>query len=218
MNFTERLRTTQQTKNSLLCIGLDVDPAQIPEHLQKTQNPVLEFCREIVSSTFEFSCAYKSNLAFFESLGLDGWRTLYEVRKLIPSNVVCIADGKRGDIGNSSARYVKALFDDFGFDAATVNPYMGYDSLEPFLNYKDKGVFILALTSNPDSANFQRRIVDGHPLFEEVINEFASKDKHHNTGFVVGATHPNDLKRVRSLAPDAPLLIPGVGAQGGDLR
>ncbi len=156
MVFTQRLREVQIKQNSLLCIGLDVDAERIPQHLQSLANPVLEFNRQIVEATGDLVCAYKPNLAFYEAMGELGLSVLRETLKLIPKSVLTIGDGKRGDIGNTAERYAKSLFEDFGFDSVTVNPYMGFDSVEPFLTNSEKGIFILALTSNSGSKDFQR--------------------------------------------------------------
>jgi len=218
MTFTEKLTAVQQTTGSLLCVGLDVDPKKLPKSLQGKPDGVPQFVRAIIDATSDLVCAYKVNLAFFEAMGDQGWSLLRSTRRLLPSHVIAIADGKRGDIGNTSERYAAALFDDLGFNAATVNPYMGFDSIEPFVRKPEFGVFVLALTSNPGSNDLQRKMIDGSPLFHHVIDLFSKNDKNGNIGFVVGATHPGELKHVRTIAPNAPLLIPGIGAQGGDLR
>jgi orotidine-5'-phosphate decarboxylase len=218
MTFTEKLTIVQQNTGSLLCVGLDIDPKKLPKPFQAKADGIHQFIRAIIEATSDLVCAYKINLAFFEALGEQGWSLLRSTRRLLPSNVIAIADGKRGDIGNTSERYAAALFDDLGFNAATVNPYMGFDSIEPFVRKSEFGIFVLALTSNPGSNDFQRKMIDGSPLFHHVINLFSKNDKNGNIGFVVGATHPDELKHVRTITPDAPLLIPGIGAQGGDLR
>ncbi|MGD1044566.1 MAG: orotidine-5'-phosphate decarboxylase [Bacteroidota bacterium] len=218
MSFTERLRQVQIRQNSLLCIGLDVDMEIIPAHLQAMENPALEFNRQIVEATHDLVCAYKPNLAFYEAMGESGISTLRETLKLIPKSVLTLGDGKRGDIGNTAERYAKSLFDDFGFDAITVNPYMGFDSVEPFLKNPDKGVFILALTSNPGSKDFQRLKVGKKPLYEKVVHAAKKWNTFQNISLVVGATHPKELQRIRKIVPDMPILIPGIGKQGGDLK
>jgi orotidine-5'-phosphate decarboxylase len=218
MTFTQKLREVQLKQNSLLCIGLDVDADKIPSHLQSSANPVLEFNRQIIEATHDLACAYKPNLAFYEAMGERGLTTLRETLKLIPQSVLIIGDGKRGDIGNTAERYAKSLFDDFGFDSVTVNPYMGFDSVEPFLKNPAKGVFLLALTSNPGSKDFQRLKINGKPLYEKVVRMAKKWNTHQNIGLVVGATHPRELKTIRKIVPEMPLLIPGIGKQGGDLK
>jgi orotidine-5'-phosphate decarboxylase len=217
MTFTQKLRDVQFHQNSLLCIGLDVDADKIPLHLQSSANPVLEFNRQIIEATHDLVCAYKSNLAFYEAMGERGLATLRETVKLIPKSVLTIGDGKRGDIGNTAERYTKSLFDDFGFDSVTVNPYMGFDSVEPFLKNPEKGVFLLALTSNPGSKDFQRLKINGKPLYEKVVQAAKKWNTNQNIGLVIGATHPRELRTIRKIVPEMPLLIPGIGKQGGDL-
>ncbi len=218
MTFTQRLREIQIKQNSLLCIGLDVDADKIPTHLKSFENPALEFNRQIIEATHDLVCAYKPNLAFYEAMGERGILALRETLKLIPKSVFTIGDGKRGDIGNTSERYAKSLFDDFSFDSATINPYMGFDSVEPFLANSEKGIFILALTSNLGSRDFQRLKVGTKPLYEKVVRTVKKWNKNQNIGFVVGATHPKELQRIRNIVPDMPILIPGIGKQGGDLK
>lgn len=201
-----------------MCVGLDADIELIPKHLRSLANPVLEFNRRIIEATSDLVCAYKLNLAFYEAMGSSGWQTLRDTLSFIPKSIITIGDGKRGDIGNTAERYARALFDDLGFDAATVNPYMGYDSVEPFLRNDKHGVFLLALTSNEGSKDFQRLNVGGKPLYERVVQTAAKWNTKKNLGLVVGATHPDELRSIRSLAPAMPLLIPGIGKQGGDLR
>ncbi|OGU43714.1 MAG: orotidine 5'-phosphate decarboxylase [Ignavibacteria bacterium GWC2_56_12] len=218
MSFTDRLRSIQLQKRSLLCVGLDVDPAKLPQSLKAESDGIIKFITAIIEATSDLVCAYKPNLAFFEAMGSTGWETLYRTMSLMPKDVLSIGDGKRGDIGNTGERYAAALFDDLKFDAVTVSPYMGRDSVEPFLTRPDKGVFLLALTSNPGSKDFQRKRVGKTPLFEFVIRTARTWDTSGALGYVIGATHPRELKKVRSLVPNAPLLIPGVGSQGGDLE
>jgi orotidine-5'-phosphate decarboxylase len=218
MTFTQKLRDVQLKQDSLLCIGLDVDLEKIPEHMKSSSNPVLEFNRRIIEATHDLTCAYKPNLAFYEAMGDRGLATLRETVKLIPKSVLTIGDGKRGDIGNTAERYAKSLFDDFGFDSITVNPYMGFDSVEPFLKNPEKGVFLLALTSNPGSKDFQRLKIQGTPLYEKVVRMAKKWNTNLNIGLVVGATHSRELKAIRKIVPEMPLLIPGIGKQGGDLK
>ncbi len=224
MTFPDRLRVVQARKDSLLCVGLDVDTQRLPSSLKQSRTGVFEFITAIVEATHDLVCAYKPNLAFFEAMGSEGWDLLRRTVALIPQNIITIGDGKRGDIGNTGEQYAAALFDDLKFDAVTISPYMGRDSVEPFLTRPGKGVFLLALTSNPGSADFQRVKVGGRPLYEMVIRISGKwgprlrSGQASGIGYVVGATHPSELKRIRALAPNAPLLIPGVGSQGGDLE
>lgn len=218
MTFLTKLRAIQRKNQSLLCVGLDTDIELIPKHLRSTANPVLEFNRRIIEATSDLVCAYKLNLAFYEAMGSSGWQTLRDTLSLIPKSVIIIGDGKRGDIGNTAEHYAKALFDDLGFDAVTVNPYMGYDSVEPFLRNDKHGVFLLALTSNEGSNDFQRLNIGGKPLYERVVQSAVKWNTKKNLGLVVGATHPDELRSIRLLAPAMPLLIPGIGKQGGDLH
>ncbi len=216
--FTERLRALQGSQRSLLCIGLDTDIARLPAHLPRTPEGVLEFNKRLIDATHDLACAYKLNLAFYEALGEQGWTVLHKTREHIPASVIAIADGKRGDIGNSSELYARALVNELRFDASTVHPYMGRDSLEPFFRSAWHGVFVLALTSNPGARDLQYLKSAGKPLYEQVIARVKRWNTQGNLGLVAGATRPSQLKRIRSLAPRLPLLIPGVGAQGGDLR
>ncbi|MGA9117000.1 MAG: orotidine-5'-phosphate decarboxylase [Bacteroidota bacterium] len=217
MNFSQRLRNAQDRSGSLLCIGLDPDERLLPPGLRGRRNPAAAFNRLIVEATEDLVCAYKLNLAFYEAMGAGGRRALEETLAAIPSRVITIGDGKRGDIGNSSELYARALFKDLGFDACTVNPYMGRDSVEPFTADERRGAFLLAATSNPGAGDFQNLRVRGRPLYEEVIRRAVQWNTRGNIGFVVGATQPAALARACALAPGAPLLIPGIGAQGGDL-
>ena len=201
MGFTEKLRDAITRNNSLLCVGLDPNPRLMPPGVTVTQ-----FNRAIIDATRDLVCAYKPNLAFYEADGLEGLRALEETLALMPSDIPTIGDAKRGDIGNTAREYARALYDHFGFDAATVSPYLGFDSVEPFISYEDKGVFLLCRTSNPSARDFQDLHVDGRPLYE-----------HGNIGLVVGPTNPDELARIREKCPTKCLLVPGIGAQGGDL-
>jgi orotidine-5'-phosphate decarboxylase len=218
MSFLQRLRHVQNQQNSLLCIGLDVDSNKIPLCLRSSRNPALEFNKRIIDATHDLVCAYKPNLAFYEAMGQKGISTLRETLSCIPHSVLTIGDGKRGDIGNTAERYAKSLFTDFGFDAVTVNPLLGFDSVEPFLTNPEKGVFLLALTSNPGSRDFQRLKIGTIPLYEKIVRAAKKWNMNHNIGLVIGATHPNELLRVRKIVPDMPILIPGVGKQGGEVQ
>ncbi len=191
---------------------------KLPQSILKTNNPVLEFNRRIIEATKDLVCAYKINLAFYESLGERGWKTIHETLNAIPGEIITVGDAKRGDIGNSAERYARAMMDDFKFDATTVNAYMGKDCVDPFITRDDRGAFILALTSNPGSKDFQYLKAGPRPIFMHIAAKAKKWNVKNNIGLVVGATHPADLKRIRRAVPDMPLLIPGVGVQGGDLR
>ena len=212
MKFIDKLLSAGRRNKSLLCIGLDPDVTLMPKV------DLLEFNKAIVDATADLACAYKPNLAFYEALGIDGLKVLQKTIEHIPDHIPVIGDGKRGDIGNTAKAYAKALFETFGFDAATVSPYLGYDSVEPFLGYGDKGIFILCRTSNTGAADFQSLVdAQGRPLYEAVARKAKNWDTRRNIGLVVGATYPDELKAIRQLCPEMPLIIPGIGAQGGDL-
>ncbi|UCG82810.1 MAG: orotidine-5'-phosphate decarboxylase [Dehalococcoidia bacterium] len=211
MKFIDKLLDASRKNNSWLCIGLDPDPELMPEL------DVLQFNKAIIEATSDLVCAYKPNLAFYEALGTEGLAVLKKTIKCIPGNIPVIGDAKRGDIGNTARAYARALFSVLGLDATTVNPYLGFDSIEPFINYRDKGVFILCRTSNKGAADFQDLSIDGLPLYEAVARKAREWNTNGNIGLVVGATYPEELKKVRSICPEMPLLIPGVGTQGGDL-
>lgn len=206
-------------KRTYLCVGLDTDPEKIPAHLRSAQDPIFEFNKQIIDATHEWCVAYKPNIAFYEAMGPKGWESLQRTLEYIPEDHFTIADAKRGDIGNTSTMYAKAFFEQMDFDAITVAPYMGADSVTPFLAFKDKVVILLAHTSNPGSADFQLfRSAEGHTLYEEVIRKSQSWGNTENLMFVVGATRADKIAEIRKLAPDHFFLVPGVGAQGGDLR
>ncbi len=217
-SFNKRLQEIQRQRNSLVCVGLDADPSKFPVSIRTLEHAVREFNKRIIEATQDLVCAYKPNLAFYEALGERGLSALRETLKLIPGTVMTIGDAKRGDIGNTAERYAASLFDDFGFDAVTVNPYMGSDSVEPFLRRPEKGVFLLALTSNPGSKDFQRLKIGSVPLYEKIVRKAKQWNTADNIGLVVGATHPKELQRVRTIVPDMPILLPGIGNQGGDLK
>ncbi|MFC2004786.1 orotidine-5'-phosphate decarboxylase [Chloroflexota bacterium] len=216
MNFIEKLTSAARKNKSLLCVGLDPDPKLMPDKIG-----VFEFNKAIIDATSDLVCAYKPNFAFYEALGNDGLDALKRTVDYIAKDIPVIADAKRGDIGNTAKAYAKALFDILNFDAATVNPYLGFDSIEPFIQYHDKGVFILCRTSNAGAVDFQSlncELENEHrPLFEVVALKAGQWNTHDNIGLVVGATYPEELKLIRQIQPDMPLLIPGIGAQGGDL-
>lgn len=212
MKFTDKLLAASRENNSLLCVGLDPDSELIPGV------DILDFNQAIIDATSDLVCAYKPNLAFYEAMGIGGLELLVKTVEYIPKHIPVIADGKRGDIGNTAKAYARALFDTFGFDAATVNPYLGTDCIEPFTSYTDKGVFILCRTSNPGALDFQDLCTpEGAPLYELVAKKAREWNIHGNVGLVVGATYPEGLKSVRKICPEMPLLIPGIGPQGGDL-
>ena len=217
MKAIQKLLSIQQQNQSRLCIGLDTEYSKLPKHLLDSDNPIKSFNNALISSTKKSACAYKINTAFYEQYGVKGWDLLKDTVQEISNEQFIIADAKRADIGNTSAAYARAFFQDMQCDAITVNPYMGYDSLAPFLEWEDKMVIVLALTSNPGSKDFQRLISDGKPMYQHVIETVLSWKSNADIGFVVGATHPDELLHIRSIAPHAPLLIPGVGAQGGDV-
>jgi orotidine-5'-phosphate decarboxylase len=218
MNFLEKLQKAQRKNRSLLCVGLDTDPARLPAAVGTSRTAVVQFNRSIIEATSDLVCAYKLNLAFYESLGERGWRILKDTLSAIPQHIVTIGDGKRGDIGNTAEQYARALYTDLGFDAATVNPYMGFDSVEPFIRDDRHCAFVLALTSNDGSSDFQRLNIGGRPLYERIVQAAVKWNTKKNLGLVVGATHPNELQPIRKLAPALPILIPGIGKQGGDLE
>ncbi len=220
MNY-EQLFEQIKAKKSFLCTGLDSEFEKLPKHLLSHESPVFEFNRQIIDATAEYSVAYKPNLAFYESLGLKGWQALEQTVNYIRENypeIFIIADAKRGDIGNTSKLYAKAFFENMNFDAVTVAPYMGEDSVSPFLSYNDKWVILLALTSNKGADDFQYFEQNGEKLFQKVLKksqDWAGKDR---MMYVVGATRAEMLAEIRQIVPDHFLLVPGVGAQGGSLQ
>jgi len=212
-----------QKKRSFLCVGLDSDIQKIPRHLMDTSDPIFTFNKEIIDATAEFTVAYKPNLAFYESLGSQGWisleKTVMYLRSKHPE-IFIIADAKRGDIGNTSNLYARAFFEKLDFDAVTVAPYMGEDSVKPFMTYLDKWVILLALTSNKGAADFQylKDEKSGDQLFESVLKTSQTWGTDENMMYVVGATKAEKLKEIREIVPNHFLLVPGVGAQGGSLQ
>lgn len=214
----QELFTRIKNKKSFLCIGLDTDIHKIPEHLKDSKDPVFEFNRRIIDATSDLCIAYKPNLAFYEALGPSGLTSLQKTVEYIPKDIFTIADAKRGDIGNTGELYAKAYFENYAFDAITVSPYMGEDSVRPFLKFRDKWVILLALTSNPGSRDFQLLPTPDHELYKEVINRSRHWAGPEQMMYVVGATQASHLREIRELIPDHFLLIPGVGAQGGDLE
>jgi len=221
MNLSE-LNLEIRRKKSYLCVGLDADLSRIPLHLHKDPHPVFAFNRAIIDATADLAIAYKPNLAFYESLGTDGMSQLEMTVDYIRSkdpNLFIIADAKRGDIGNTAEKYAQAFFIHYDFDAVTLSPYMGRDSIDPFLQYPGKWAIILALTSNPGAADFQLLNVNqDQPLYEHVLMQALTWGTPDNLMFVVGATRPDYFQNVRRIAPEHFLLVPGVGAQGGSLE
>ncbi len=219
---TQSLIAEIHKKQSFLCIGLDVDMEKIPPHLLKEQDPIFAFNKAIIDATHHLAVAYKPNIAFYEAYGIKGWASLKKTIDYLNSNypeVFTIADAKRGDIGNTSKMYAKAFFEDMGFDSITVAPYMGKDSVEPFLAFKDKHTILLALTSNEGAFDFQTKSMqNGNTLFENVIATSTTWENSQNLMYVIGATKTSYLAEIRKLIPDSFLLIPGVGAQGGSLE
>lgn len=206
-----------QKKRSFLCIGLDTDIAKIPPHLLSYQDPVFEFNKRIIEATSDLCVAYKPNTAFYESQGFEGWLSLEKTVQEIPDDVLKLADAKRGDIGNTSRMYARGFFDQMNFDAITLSPYMGSDSVLPYLQFSNKWVVILGLTSNEGAADFQLRKTENGQLFEDVLSQSKQWGTIDNTMFVVGATKASLMKKVRKIVPEHFLLVPGVGAQGGSL-
>ena len=208
-----------RTKKSFLCIGLDTDILKIPTFLLSYDDPIFEFNKRIIDATKDLCVAYKPNIAFYESMGAKGWTSLEKTIKYIPKNIFTIADAKRGDIGNTAKKYAETFFSTYNFDSITVAPYMGDDSVTPFLEYSNKWTIILGLTSNKGSNSFQNLVLEnGSKLYKEVLSVSSSWGNTDNTMFVVGATKAQDLKEIRKIIPNHFLLIPGIGVQGGDLE
>lgn len=205
-------------KKSFLCVGLDSDINKIPKFLLDFEDPIFEFNKRIIDATKDLCVAYKPNIAFYESMGPRGWDTLEKTINYIPEEIFTIADAKRGDIGNTSKMYAKTFFQYFNFDSVTVAPYMGIDSVEPFLEFEDKWVILLGLTSNKGSQDFQQLRSGDMPLYESVIRTSQEWGSSSNLMYVIGATHPESFKEVRDMAKDHFFLVPGIGAQGGDLN
>ncbi len=205
-------------KKSFLCVGLDTDIRKIPKHLLDAEDPVFEFNKSIIDATREFAVAYKPNIAFYECMGPKGWESLRKTLDYIPEDIFTIADAKRGDIGNTSSMYAQTFFSQYDFDSVTVAPYMGEDSVTPFLEFKDKWVVLLALTSNKGALDFQMDTIGGERVFEKVLRVSQQWGNAQNMMYVVGATRGELFADVRKVAPDHFLLVPGVGAQGGSLQ
>ena len=221
--FSETLNNLIKEKKSMLCVGLDTDIEQVPSFLLSEVDPLFFFNKEIIEATFEYVCAYKLNLAFYESLGMPGWELLEKTLAVIPKEILIIADAKRGDISNTSRKYAETFFKTYSFDCITVSPFMGLDSLEPFLEYKDKGIFILCLTTNSGAQDFQRLQVEGETapiaLYLKIARKVVEWNFNYgNCGLVVGGTQLNEIEGVRKVALNLPFLVPGIGTQGGNLE
>ncbi|NRB58478.1 MAG: orotidine-5'-phosphate decarboxylase [Winogradskyella sp.] len=218
---TNQLVEEIKKKQSFLCIGLDVDLNKIPKHLLEEEDPIFAFNKAIIDATHHLCVAYKPNTAFYEAYGLKGWQALEKTINYLNENypeIYTIADAKRGDIGNTSTMYAKAFFEDLGFDSVTVAPYMGKDSVEPFLAFEDKHTILLALTSNQGAFDFQTKQVEGKELYKSVLKTSKTWTNSDNLMYVVGATKAEFLADIRTIIPDSFLLVPGVGAQGGNLQ
>ena len=218
---TQQLIEQIRLKKSFLCIGLDVDLTKIPQHLLALEDPIFEFNKAIIDATHDLCVSYKPNTAFYEAYGIKGWQSLQKTINYINENypeIFTIADAKRGDIGNTSTMYAKAFFEDLDFDSVTVAPYMGKDSVEPFLAFNNKHTIMLALTSNEGAFDFQTKNVDGKELYKVVIETSKTWKNSENLMYVVGATKAEYFTEIRQLIPNSFLLVPGVGAQGGSLQ
>ncbi len=215
-SFASRLRARARLVDTWLCVGIDPSLQSLPAHLAPTVDGLIEFCHAIIDSTAPYACSFKINFAFFEALGPEGWQALRTVRDHVPPEVPVIADAKRGDIASSAGAYADAVFNSLKFDAVTVNPYLGWDALDPFTSWSGKGVFALCRTSNPGAGTFQDLAVRGKPLYLHLAESAAAQTCTASLGLVVGATQPEALTAVRALSEDLLLLMPGIGAQGGD--
>lgn len=215
--FKDRLLGAMRTNRSLVCVGLDFEMELVPKRVQETEFPIFEFNRAIIEATQDLVCAYKPNIAFYERHGETGWSMLRKTIELIPEEVPVILDAKRGDVGNTAQKYAEAYFEDLGVDAVTVNPYMGTDAVEPFVDYEDRGVFVLCRTTNAGAQDFQELTVGQSALYEVVAQKATEWNQvHDNVGLVAPATQPDRLQRIRRIVgPNMPLLAPGIGAQGG---
>ncbi|MBS1921046.1 MAG: orotidine-5'-phosphate decarboxylase [Bacteroidetes bacterium] len=205
-------------KRSYLCIGLDADFTKIPKHLFSFADPVFEFNKQIIDATKDYCVSYKMNTAFYEAMGVKGWETLQRTVNYIPSTHFKIADAKRGDIGNTSSQYAKAFFESFSYDAVTVTPYMGEDSVKPFLEFKNKWTIVLGLTSNSGAKDFELQKTGNELLYERVLKTVSQWGTTENLMFVIGATQADEFRNIRKIIPEHFLLVPGIGAQGGSLN
>lgn len=217
LHFTKKLKKTLRETNSHLCIGLDTDLKKLPVFIQTSVNPIYDFNNLVVEATKDLVSAYKLNIAFYEIAGELGWAAIRGTLKSIPPELITIADAKRGDIENTSELYARTFFDEFGFDSITIHPYMGSDSVRPFIRRKNKFVFLLALTSNYGSKDFQHLKINKKPLYEVVI-ETALTWNDHKIGFVIGANYDRELKSITAKYPDTPILVPGIGVQKNSLE
>jgi orotidine-5'-phosphate decarboxylase len=218
---TQQLTQQIHLKKSFLCIGLDVDLTKIPQHLLQLEDPIFEFNKAIIDATHDLCVSYKPNTAFYEAYGIKGWQSLEKTIRYINEKypeIFTIADAKRGDIGNTSSMYAKAFLEDLNFDSVTVAPYMGKDSVEPFLAFENKHTILLTLTSNEGAFDFQTQNIDGKPLYQHVLETSKTWKNAHNLMYVVGATKAEYFAEIRKIVPDSFLLVPGVGAQGGNLH
>jgi orotidine-5'-phosphate decarboxylase len=220
MNFREKLLDIVDENNSLLCIGLDIDKEKMPNFIfEESKYPFFKFNKSIIDHTKDLVCAYKLNMAFYEVMGKKGINLLEKTINYIPKNIIKIIDGKRNDIGNSARKYAQFMFDELNADSTTINPYLGIDGITPFLEYKDRCSFILCRTSNPSAIDFQDLTISKKPLYQLIANKIKEWNSYDNCGAVVGATYPNELKIIRSIiGENIPLLIPGIGTQGGDIK
>ena len=218
--YVQRLRRAEQLHGSLLCIGLDPDPEKFPDSLRglPPAEAALRFNRQIIEATSDLVAAYKPNLAFYEAMGPAGLETLRQTLAFIPDGIITLGDAKRGDIDNTMRRYAQALFDVYGFQAATASPYLGKDAAQPFLDRQDRGIYFLCRTSNPGASEIVELRVDGRPLYVAIAERVQAWNEYGNAGLVVGATFPRELALVRKVCPDLPILLPGVGAQQGFLE
>ena len=215
----EKLIAQIKKKQSFLCVGLDTDINKIPKYLLELEYPIFEFNKQIIDATKDYCVAYKPNIAFYESMGARGWESLQKTLDYIPQNIFTIADAKRGDIGNTSSMYARAFFENMSFDSVTVAPYMGSDSVTPFLAFEDKWAIVLALTSNKGGLDFQNiKMENRNPLFKQVLETSKNWGTDENMMYVVGATRAKQLAEIRKIIPNHFLLVPGVGAQGGNLQ
>ena len=214
----QELISNIREKQSFLCVGLDTDITKIPHHLKTAEDPVFEFNKAIIDATQAYAVSYKINTAFYEAMGIQGWISLSKTLNYIPKDIFTIADAKRGDIGNTAEQYAKTFFETYAFDSVTVAPYMGKDSVAPFLQFAHKWGIVLGLTSNEGSKDFQMQKCGDELLYEKVLKTVATWGSPDNLMFVIGATRQEQLQRVRELVPEHFLLVPGVGAQGGDLH
>ena len=218
LSFTEKLKRATSRNNSLVCVGLDTDTAKLPDSLRGKDDPVLYFNQQIIDATCDLVCCYKPNFAFYGALGAKGFTTLQRTLEHIPPEIPVLIDAKVGDIGNTAEQYAREFFEILGADALTVTPYMGTDGVPPFTAYSDRTTFLVCLTSNPGADDFEKQQMGDRPLYEHVIAKAHEWNAADNIGLVIGGTQPEHFARVRELAPELPLLIPGIGAQGGDIE